>query len=171
MERDDILRRLRERIVAFAASHMGRDMAEDLAQETLLVLEEKYRQVNRIEELLPLALQIVRFKMGALRRKTARRGEYTSVSVDDVPLPDRADGPAALVERHQMRERLRKAIGEMEDRCRQMFRMKLEGMTFEQIRTALGVHSINTIYTWDSRCRQKLLERMGGSWDGEGRPQ
>lgn len=171
MERDEILRRLRERIVAFAASHMGRDTAEDLAQETLVVLEEKYRQISRIEELLPLALQIVRFKMGAQRRKAARRGEYTAVSVDDVPLPDHAAGPALLFERNQMRERLRKAIGEMEERCRHMFRMKLEGMNFEEIRAALGAHSINTIYTWDFRCRQKLLERLGGSWDGEGRPQ
>ena len=147
---------------------MGRDAAEDLAQETLVVLEEKYRHVNRVEELLPLALQIVRFKIGALRRKTARRGEYTVVSVDDVPLPDHAAGPALIFERNQTRERLRKAIGEMEERCRQMFRMKLEGMNFEEIRRALGVRSINTIYTWDFRCRQKLLERLGGSWDGSG---
>jgi len=166
VERDDILRRLRERIVSFAASHMGRDAAEDLAQETLVVLEEKYRHVNGIEELLPLSLQIVRFKMSALRRKTARRGEYTSVSVDDLPLPDGADGPALALERRQMGERLRAAIAEMEDRCRDLFRMKLEGRNFEEIRQALGVRSINTIYTWDFRCRQKLLERMGGSWDG-----
>jgi len=29
----------------------------------------------------------------------------------------------------------------------------------------LDVHSINTIYTWDFRCRKKLLEKLGGSWD------
>ena len=164
--------KLRERIVAFAASRMGRDAAEDLAQDTLVVLEEKYRHVDGIEELLPLALQIVRFKMGALRRKNARRGEYTSVSVDDLPLPDHAAGPALAAERNQMRERLRAAIGQMEERCRRMFRMKLEGMGFEEIRRAMDVRSINTIYTWDFRCRQKLLEQLGGGWDGsgEGRP-
>lgn len=166
MERDEILMRLRERIVAFAASRMGRDVAEDLAQETLVVLEEKYPHVDRLEELLPLSLQIVRFKMGSLRRKTARRGEYTSVSVDEVPLPDEAADPAQAFERNQMRERLRKALGELEERCREMFRMKLEGKSFEEIREALGVHSINTIYTWDFRCRKKLLEKLGGSWEG-----
>lgn len=169
VERDEILRLLRERIVAFAASRMGRDVAEDLAQETLVVLEEKYPQVGRLEELLPLALQITRFKMGALRRKTARRGEYTSISVEDTPLPDGAADPEQECERNQLRERLTKAIGEMEDRCREMFRMKLEGKTFDEIRTALGAHSINTVYTWDFRCRQKLLEKLGGSWDGRGR--
>ena len=169
MRRDDILLRLRERIVAFAASRMGRDVAEDLAQETLVVLEEKYPQVERLEELLPLSLQIVRLKMGALRRKTARRGEYTSVSVEDIPLRDGAADPAQEFARNQLQERLLHAIGEMEERCREMFRMKLEGKTFEEIRQALESPSINTIYTWDSRCRKKLLEKLGGSWDaGEG---
>jgi RNA polymerase sigma-70 factor (ECF subfamily) len=68
-----------------------------------------------------------------------------------------------------MRERLRKAVGEMEERCRDMFRMKLEGRSFEEIRKILGVHSINTIYTWDFRCRKKLLEKLGGSWTGSGK--
>ena len=168
MERDEILLRLRERIVAFAASRMGKDVAEDLAQETLVVLEEKYPHVEGLEELLPLSLQIVRFKMVSLRRKTARRGEYTSVSVDDLPLPDDAADPAQAYERSQMRERLRKAVGEMEERCRDMFRMKLEGKSFAKIRQTLGVQSINTIYTWDYRCRKKLLEKLGGSWAGSG---
>lgn len=129
------------------------------------MLEEKYRHVERLEELLPLSLQIVRLKMSALRRKTVRRGEYTSISVEDAPLPDRADDPAQEFERNQLRARLIDAIGEMEDRCREMFRMKLEGKSFEEIRRALDVHSINTIYTWDFRCRKKLLEKLGGSWD------
>jgi RNA polymerase sigma-70 factor, ECF subfamily len=165
VERDQILVRLRERIVAFAASRMGRELAEDLAQDTLVVLEEKYRHVERLEELLPLSLQIVRLKMGALRRKTARRGEYNSISVEDTPLPDGAADPSQEFERNQLRARLAKAISEMEDRCRDMFRMKLEGNSFEEIREALEVHSINTIYTWDFRCRKKLLEKLGGSWD------
>ena len=145
---------------------MGRDVAEDLAQETLVVLEEKYSHVERLEELLPLCLQIVRFKMSALRRKTARRGEYGAISVEDTPLRDGAADPLQEFERTELRERLTKAIGEMEDRCREMFRMKLEGKNFEEIREALGVHSINTVYTWDSRCRKKLLDKLGGSWDG-----
>ena len=84
VDREYILARLRERIVAFAASHLQRDTAEDLAQEVLLLLHEKYPQLERVEDLLPLSLQIVRFKILSTRRKAARRGEYTQVSVDDV---------------------------------------------------------------------------------------
>jgi RNA polymerase sigma-70 factor (ECF subfamily) len=162
VERDQILLLLRERIVAFAASRMGRDVAEDLAQETLVVLEEKYRHVERLEELLPLSLQIVRLKMGALRRKTVRRGEYTSISVEDTPLRDGTANPLQEFERNHLRARLIEAIGEMEGRCREMFRMKLAGKNFEEIRQALDVQSINTIYTWDFRCRKKLLDKLGG---------
>lgn len=134
-----------------------------------MVLEEKYRHVGRLEELLPLSLQIVRLKMSALRRKTVRHGEYTAISVEDTPLPDGAPDPAQEFERNQLRARLIEAIGEMEDRCREMFQMKLEGKTFEEIRQALHVHSINTIYTWDFRCRKKLVEKMGGWADSKGR--
>jgi RNA polymerase sigma-70 factor (ECF subfamily) len=55
----------------------------------------------------------------------------------------------------------------MGDRCRELFAMKLEGMTFPEIQKRMGVKSINTIYTWDFRCRKQLLERLGGSWEAE----
>lgn len=165
--RDEILARLRERIVAFAASHMGKDTAEDLAQETLMLLEEKYAHVERPEELLPLSLRIVRFKMLALRRKSLRRGEYTQVSVADIQLPDLDADPAAWVERKQMLERLARAMSQLGARCREMWRLKLSGKSFPEIQQAMGARSLNTVYTWDHRCRKRLLERMGGDWEGK----
>ena len=81
MTRADQLTRLRERIFRFAASRIATDRAEDLAQEVLIVLEEKYPHLDRLEDLLPLSLQIMRFKMTAMLRKSHRRGESTSVSV------------------------------------------------------------------------------------------
>ena len=29
----------------------------------------------------------------------------------------------------------------------------------------MGAQSINTVYTWDFRCRKHLLELMGGDWE------
>jgi len=162
---DEILLSLRERIVAFAASRIGKDVAEDLAQEVLIVLHEKYSHVTRPEELLPLALQIIRFKMMAWRRKSVRHGEYTQVSITDIQLPDLDADPVDALARKQMLERLTKAIGQLGDRCRQMMRLKLEGRNFAEIQKIMGAGSINTIYTWDFRCRKNLLELMGGSWE------
>ncbi len=42
MQTDEILSKLRERIVGFAASHLQRDVAEDMAQEVMLLLHTKY---------------------------------------------------------------------------------------------------------------------------------
>jgi RNA polymerase sigma-70 factor (ECF subfamily) len=43
-------------------------------------------------------------------------------------------------------------------------RLKLQGKAFPEIQKIMGVAAINTIYTWDHRCRKSLLEAMGGSW-------
>lgn len=75
MDRSEILARLRERIFRFAASRLSREAAEDVAQEVLLLLHEKYAAVDRLEELVPLALEITRFKILSTRRKVVRRGE------------------------------------------------------------------------------------------------
>jgi RNA polymerase sigma-70 factor, ECF subfamily len=162
---EEILARLRERIVAFAASHLSRDVAEDLAQEVLMLLHEKYAHLERPEDLLPLSLQIVRFKIMSLRRKTVRRGEYTQVSITDIPLPDLDSSPADAFERKEMLERLTRALSQLGERCRELMRLKLQGKTFPEIQEIMGASALNTVYTWDHRCRKNLLELMGGDWE------
>ena len=165
MNRDEILRLLRERIVAFVASRYQRDVAEDIAQETLMLLHDKYPEVQTMEELVPLSLQIVRFKVVALRRKVVRHGEHNPVSVDEIQVPDLHASPSTYVEQKELLERMKQAIGRLGDRCREMFRLKLLGRTFAEIQKELKADSINTVYTWDARCRKQLMEQMGGSWE------
>jgi RNA polymerase sigma-70 factor (ECF subfamily) len=166
--REELLGKLRERIVGFAASKIQRDAAEDLAQEVLLLLHEKYGHLDRLEDLLPLSLRIVRFKMMAYRRKAQRRGEYKQVPADEIQLVDNGVDPLRAAEQREMRERLIAAVSELGERCRRLFALKLDGKSFAEIQEILGASSINTVYTWDSRCRKDLLERMGGSWDKSG---
>jgi RNA polymerase sigma-70 factor (ECF subfamily) len=159
--REDTLRKLRERIVGFAASRIQRDAAEDLAQEVLILLHEKYGHLDRLEDLLPLSLKIVRFKMLAHRRKARRHGEYTQVSVDEIQTPDGSDDALTAMEQRETRERLMAAVAALGERCRRLLALKLEGKSFAEIQIAFGVSSINTIYTWDFRCRQQLIENLG----------
>jgi RNA polymerase sigma-70 factor (ECF subfamily) len=163
--RDEIIAKLRERIVAFAASKIQRDAAEDLAQEVLLLLHEKYGHLDRLEDLLPLSLRIVRFKLMAYRRKAQRHGEYKQVPADEIQLVDGGLDPLRAAERSEMRERLLAAMSQLGERCRKLFALKLAGKSFAEIQGILGAGSINTVYTWDSRCRKDLLDRMGGDWD------
>jgi RNA polymerase sigma-70 factor (ECF subfamily) len=165
MEREQILLQLRERIVAFATSRGWRESAEDLAQEVMIVLHEKYANVTALDELVPLSFQVLRFKMLDLHRKSLRRGEYNQESVETLNLPDPGDDPPTQLDRKRQVERLIAALGQMGDRCRELFRLKLEGRRFPEIQKLMHQTSINTIYTWDHRCRKRLLELMGGGWE------
>jgi RNA polymerase sigma-70 factor (ECF subfamily) len=164
--RERILAALRERIVAYAASRLGRDTAEDLAQEALMLIETKYPHVEGMEELVPLSFQILRFKMNDFRRKAQRRGEFNPVAMEDLQLSDGSANPYDAYRQRQMRERLAAALQKLEGRCREIFKLKLAGRSFAEIQVELKAASINTVYTWDFRCRKNLMELMGGSWEG-----
>ncbi|HSS29789.1 MAG TPA: sigma-70 family RNA polymerase sigma factor [Nitrospiraceae bacterium] len=165
MDRDQILISLRERILAFATLRVSRAQAEDLAQEVLVVLHEKYAHVTELTELVPLAFQVLRFKMLDAHRKSLRRGEYNQESVDDLPLADPGDDPATQLDQKQRVDRLLAVMAQLGGRCRELFKWKLEGKSFPEIQKIMSQTSINTIYTWDLRCRKQLLTLMGGSWE------
>ena len=165
MDRDQLLASLRERILAFATLRVSKAQSEDLAQEVLVVLHEKYAHVTELTELVPLAFQVLRFKMLDAHRKSLRRGEYNSESVDDLPLADPGDDPATQLDQKQRVDRLLTAIGQLGERCRELFKWKLEGKSFPEIQALMNQTSINTIYTWDLRCRKQLLALMGGAWE------
>lgn len=165
MTRDEILTSLRERILSFATSRVSKDLAEDLTQEVLVLLHEKYARVTELTELVPLAFQVLRFKMLDAHRKSLRRGEYNQESVDELPLANPGDDPATLLDQKQRVDRLLAAVAQLGDRCRDLLTLKLEGHSFPEIQTRMGQHSINTIYTWDLRCRKELLSLMGGTWE------
>ena len=129
------------------------------------MLHEKYASLERVEDLLPLSLEIARFKIMGARRKMVRRGEHTQVSVDDLPLASRGADPFEQAARRERLDRLETALGELGQRCRELFRLKLQGYTFPEIQKRLGVSALNTLYTWDFRCRKQMLERLGGGWE------
>ena len=164
LTRSELLACLRERIVRFAASRYARESAEDLAQEVLVVIHEKYSHLERMEDLVPLSLQILRFKLFAQRRKAVRHGEYTQVSVDEYPLHGDAPNPEEVMARKELLEKLTAGIAFLGKRCQELFRFKLQGRTFPEIRELMGAEALNTVYTWDHRCRKQLLEWMGGRW-------
>jgi RNA polymerase sigma-70 factor (ECF subfamily) len=165
MDREQILANLRERILAFATLRVSRARAEDLTQEALMVLHEKYPHVADLTELVPLAFQVLRFKMLDAHRKSLRRGEYNQESVDDLPLADPGDDPMTQLDQKQRVDRLLASMAQLGERCRELFKWKLDGKSFPEIQKLMNQTSINTIYTWDLRCRRQLLSLMGGSWE------
>jgi RNA polymerase sigma-70 factor, ECF subfamily len=165
MDRDTILTSLRERIVAFATLRVSRDHAEDLAQDVLALLHDKYPHVVELTELVPLAFQVLRYKMLDAHRKALRRGEYNQESVENLGMAASGGTPETQLDQKQRVERLVAALSRLGERCRELFRWKLEGKRFPEIQRLMRQKSVNTIYTWDLRCRKQLLSLMGGSWE------
>lgn len=162
--RPALLALLRERMVGYVASRHGRDSAEDLAQEVFVVLEEKYAHLDRLEDLMPLCFQILRFKLAGLQRRQWRRGEGEQVAVEDLPLAGDDPSPEDQAIRSQRLALLAGGLAAMEAKCKELFRMKLQGLPFPEIQSRLGAATLNTVYTWDHRCRKKLLDHFGGRW-------
>lgn len=166
MDRTQLLQHLRERIRAFAASRIGTQDAEDLAQEVFVVLLEKYSHVETLEELVPLSIEIANLKVKGHTRKRIRRKEDQQVPVEELDLPAAEPNPHWLAERREMLGQIKSALDQLPARCRELIRLKLEGWTFVQIAKRLNAN-VNTVYTWDRRCHERLRpvirETAGGS--------
>lgn len=159
--RSRLLAQVRARAVGFARRVAGPAEAEDLAQEALLVLETRYPHLDRAEDLVPVALRIVRYKAAALWRKRRRRGEDRAEEWVEDRVASGSPGPDDLAERRELLDLLTAAVVQLGDRCRELFRLKLAGHDFAEIRAAMGAATLNTVYTWDHRCRQELRDRLG----------
>jgi len=163
LTRETTLASLRIRILAVARRRVSPPDAEDLTQEVLLLLTTKYSDVEDPGQLVALALGILRKKRADLWRKAARHGEASAEDPTGMPLPDGRPGPDAVT---SDRERLRlftKAVAHLGDRCRDLLRRKIEGQSFVEIAAQLG-HPVNTVYSWDHRCHQRLRGLLGDRW-------
>jgi RNA polymerase sigma-70 factor, ECF subfamily len=163
-ERTLALEKVRPRLVAWAASRLSREDAEDLAHDVLALLVTKYA-TTPTGELLPLAIGIA-WKLRAARwRKARRRGEDSAVDPGDVALPDGQPDPEERASASELKARLLGAIRQLSGRCRELMRLKLEERTFPEIAEILGA-KLNTVYSWDYRCMGRLRDLLGGAWEG-----
>jgi RNA polymerase sigma-70 factor, ECF subfamily len=159
-DEDTVLLRLRQRLLGYARRTVAPDVAEDLVQDTVLLLTTKYAKVREPEERVRLGIAILVKKKSGYWRRTRRRGEPDAVDAADVLLEDGQPDPEEQAERRLMRERLLAAIGRLSGRCAELARLKLEDRTFPEIAEILQA-KLNTVYTWDHRCLKKLRELMG----------
>jgi RNA polymerase sigma factor (sigma-70 family) len=163
LSRDAALEALRLRILAAARRRLSPADAEDLTQETLLLLATKYAHVGEASELVALGIGILRKKRADLWRKAARRGETSAGETDGRTMADERPSPDTVA---RDRERLRlfiEAAARLDGRCREILRRKLEGMSFVEIARELG-RPVNTVYSWDFRCHERLRKVLGPRW-------
>jgi RNA polymerase sigma-70 factor (ECF subfamily) len=169
LTREAALERVRARVLGAARRSLSPADAEDLTQDVLVVLSERYGHVSAPAELVALGVRILRFKRAALWRKTARRRQAgaTPLPAD----PDRPDpvettpdtgapDPEAIARDRERVRLLAEAAARLDGRCREMLRAKLEGLSFVEIAKQMG-RPVNTVYSWDRRCHERLRKLLG----------
>lgn len=160
-----LLALLRHRILVYARAKVGPAEGEDLTQEVLTVLVEKYSHLDSLEDLVPLSFRILHNKRLELYRRLRR-------DRSPEPLPASPEMPAdeTLLERER-RRLLREAITLLSGRCRELLRLQLLGYGFGEIQRLMKARAINTVYTWARRCRESLrseIERLEGRLASDG---
>lgn len=157
--RETTLALVRERIVAYASSRVDRADAEELANDTLLLLHSKYPHLDAAADLVPLAVKTMKFKILELRRDKDRGHQ----PLDATPLQSHDPDPETVAGSAQRESRILNAILQLGPRCRLLFLLKLQGFNFIEIMPRMAAASINTVYTWDRRCRAELQKLLGGA--------
>lgn len=170
--RDEVLQRVRARVLASARRFVSPTDAEDLAQDTLLLLSTKYAHVEAADELVRIAVAIVSRKLQGLWRKRARRAR-----LGDTPLPGGEDGEAdplgqarsespdpeqVAVDRQRV-ALLVDAVARLGSNCRELLYRKVEGASLKEIAVEMR-RPVNTIYSWDHRCHKRLRGLLGERW-------
>ena len=163
LTREAALASLRRRVLAAARRRLSPDDAEDLSQEVLLLLLTKYADAVDPGQLVALALGILRKKQADFWRKAARHGEANVEDPAELPLPTARPGPDTVAVDRERLHLLKDAVARLEGRCREILRRKLEGESFVEIAVAFG-RPVNTVYSWDHRCHQRLRSLLGNRW-------
>jgi DNA-directed RNA polymerase specialized sigma24 family protein len=155
MGREDHLSTIRERLLRAWTYKVGKDAAEEIAQETLLLLETKYKQVTGVADLVKLSFTISTHVDQTLRRKMKVGRE--------LPPPDgwNPPDPARGQEYDMLLASIRSRIGELTGRCPELLRLQLEGHTPEEIRDQMGALRTATVYVWTHRCIDSLRQKLG----------
>jgi RNA polymerase sigma-70 factor (ECF subfamily) len=159
-EQGALLELVRVRIVGFATYLGCGSDSEDIAQETLLVLHNRYAAVEDRGEMLKLAVRICANLAMNWRRRRSNSAQVAEVP-DAIADPLGRNPESALIEK-QLQELLLKAIRESDERCKQLLRLRLGGAKTKDIAALVGAKpgAVDTAYF---RCLQRLRNAVGGA--------
>ncbi|MCK6683613.1 MAG: sigma-70 family RNA polymerase sigma factor [Thermoanaerobaculia bacterium] len=157
----DFFNALRARIRGFAASRLGVERADDVAQETIVVLLQKYRHIPPGEELVKTAFGVARLRMLGTIRDSARNREDAIEGAEFASVHPNPESEALL---RQAVARLESVLPRLGAKCRLIFRMRLEALSSREMKERLQAKSEAAVQLWAFRCRKKALELLGGDW-------
>ena len=141
-------------------SRFNREYAEDIAQETVMVLLTNYKHLDQPSDLVPLSVRIAKLKMREAYKKRQRAGNQLPEAWDDAD--DRAVSAEQKLLQKSRLDQLHRAIGRLGSPCLEMLRMMLEGADSVVLQQTFHL-TANAFYVRMSRCRGRLATAMGGA--------
>lgn len=122
-------------------------------QQVYVVLQqERYRNLDSEDDLVPLGVQILYNLRKEAWRKAARE---TSLDPDfDIA------APAPDLTRKELQDRMLAAIEKQDPGCRELQLLQLKGFSYDEIGEKLGI-SKDTAYVRSHRCLNRLRAKMG----------
>jgi RNA polymerase sigma factor (sigma-70 family) len=146
---------LRSRLMVLARYRVS-DIAEDLVQESLVVIHCRFFELTGLEKLLAFANQVLRNKIGNAYQARSRQKQ---VGVDDGELPYFIDGELEAEELDRIVSNSIERLGESRPTCRAILRCLYHGLNPEEISESLGISKSN-LKVRTFRCREALRDLL-----------
>ena len=146
---ETLYRKTRQVILPQALAKVrDRDLADDLTQDVMLELCRKYSHLEELDDLVPVAAVILRYKATAERRKSYRRRA-------SAPLVD----PETAAIQKELRALVPVALRRLSPELREVLGRQLQGESLKEIIESSGLPS-GTVYARSSRGLQALRREL-----------
>ena len=137
--------------------------ADDVSQDCVLILLDRYPQVRARIDLLKLATRIAGNRICQLYRDRARVASLLPGSPAEKA---KAASPEDAAAYREVVDRILLGIMELRSRCRDLLRMLLiEQRDYTEVRAVLGVDP-DYLYVLRQRCLETLRRNVGGTFYG-----
>jgi RNA polymerase sigma factor (sigma-70 family) len=155
VDREETFRLLRERIVKYGQSHVS-GFAEDLVQDAITLLLDKYKEKDQLDDLIPLGIAVMKNKISDLRRSSGFRAAKGGVDAQTASLPSKEPRPDQVFEKNERTALLVAGVRRLSEDCRELLKFRVQGMSTEQIHKHRPGWTLENVNLRIYRCKEKL---------------
>lgn len=136
---------------------------EDLVHEALIIIYEKYKEIEFDRGVLAWAYGVLDRVMSTDYRTKTRRESIMNMHRDDViKLHDNNESVEEQIASSELTEQLWDALSQLNNKEKEIFKLKLEGFSGDEIQEKLGISRSSldvTVFRGRKKLRKKLEKR------------